>query len=256
LQSNLFPFRKEKVSGERLGAGLLPPINAFGSSRLWRWESKRSACPAKAGKHLATAKAGNSVLQAGCVLCDFGHWSFHPEQCRVCFFFCFARPPLFPQGENRKMFLTAENFYKNILGRQKSHPAIEAEWLRKIFLLLRSHVFLKLSAHGLQTLADGAVRLVAELVGNLFLLRLAFLAQGDQKAVNLRKGARKPLRSSMYASSLLSGEEKKSVQTATASGSFFCDLLQGSFKFFTNIIGIQRMRFVRFFTKQLSVLEV
>lgn len=177
-------------------------------------------------RYFATAKAGSRVLQSGCVLCDFGHWCFHPEQCRVCFFFCFARPPLIPQGENPKMFLTAENFYKNILERQKSHPAIEAEWLRKIFLLLRSHVFLKLSA------------------------------QGDQKAVNLRKGARKPLRSSMYASSLLSGEEKKSVQTATASGSFFCDLLQGSFKFFTNIIGIQRMRFVLFFTKQLSVLEV
>lgn len=45
-------------------------------------------------------------------------------------------------------------------------------------LLLRSHVFLKLSA------------------------------QGDQKAVNLRKGARKPLQSSIYASSLLSGEAK------------------------------------------------
>lgn len=179
-----------------------------------------------AGKHLATAKAGNSVLQAGCVLCGFGHWCFHPEPCRVCFSFCFARPPLIPQGENPKMFLTAENFYKNILGRQKSHPAIEAEWLRKIFLLLRSHVFLKLSA------------------------------QGEQDAVSFRKGARKPLRSSMYASSLLPGEKKKSVQTATASGSFFCDLLQGSFKFFTNIIGIQRMRFVRFFTKQLSVLEV
>lgn len=115
----------------------------------------------KAGKHLATAKAGNSVLQAGCVLCDFGHWCFHPEQCRVCFFFCFARPPLFPQSENRKMFLTAKKFYKNILERQKSHPAIEAEWLRKIFLLLRSHVFLKLSA------------------------------QGDQKAVSLRKGGKK-----------------------------------------------------------------
>ncbi len=41
------------------------------------------------------------------------------------FFFCFARPPLFPQGENRKMFLTAKKFYKNILERQKSHPAIK-----------------------------------------------------------------------------------------------------------------------------------
>lgn len=112
------------------------------------------------------------------------------------FFFCFARPPLFPQSENRKMFLTTKKFYKNILERQKSHPAIEAEWLRKIFLLLRSHVFLKLSA------------------------------QGDQKAINLRKRARKPLQSSIYASSLLSGEAEKSVQTATASGSFFCDLLQ------------------------------
>jgi hypothetical protein len=60
----------------------------------------------------------------------------------------------------------------------------------------------------------------------------------------------------MYASSLLSGEEKKPVPAATASELFFCNLLQGSFKFFTNIIGIQRMRFVRFFTKQLSVLEV
>lgn len=60
-----------------------------------------------------------------------------------------------------------------------------------MLLLLRSHVFLKLSA------------------------------QGDQKTVNLRKGARKPLQSSIYASSLLSGEAEKSVQTATASGSFF-----------------------------------
>ena len=44
---------------------------------------------------------------------------------RVCFFFCFARPPLIPQGENRKMFLTAKKFYKNILERQKSHPAMK-----------------------------------------------------------------------------------------------------------------------------------
>ena len=41
------------------------------------------------------------------------------------FSFCFARPPLIPQGENRKMFLTAENFYKNILERQKSHPVVK-----------------------------------------------------------------------------------------------------------------------------------
>lgn len=27
------------------------------------------------------------------------------------FFFCFARPPLIPQGEKRKMFLTPENFF-------------------------------------------------------------------------------------------------------------------------------------------------
>jgi len=65
------------------------------------------------------------VLQSGCVLCDFGHWSFHPEQCRVCFFFCFARPPLIPQGEKRKMFLTAKKFYKNILGRPKSLPVVK-----------------------------------------------------------------------------------------------------------------------------------
>ena len=51
-----------------------------------------------------------------------------------------------------------------------------------MLLLLRSHVFLKLSAHGLQTLADCAVGLVTELVGNFF-LRLAFLAQGKQDAV-------------------------------------------------------------------------
>ena len=51
-----------------------------------------------------------------------------------------------------------------------------------MLLLLRSHVVLKLYAHGLQIFADGAVRLVAELVGNLFLC-LAFLAQGEQDAV-------------------------------------------------------------------------
>ena len=52
-----------------------------------------------------------------------------------------------------------------------------------MLLLLCFQVFLKLSAHGLQTLADGAVGLVTELVGNLF-LRLAFLAQGKQDAVS------------------------------------------------------------------------
>ena len=41
------------------------------------------------------------------------------------FFFCFARPPLIPQGEKRKMFLTPENFYKKFLRRQKSHPAMK-----------------------------------------------------------------------------------------------------------------------------------
>ena len=209
----------------------------------------------KAGKHLATAKAGGRVLQSGCVLCGFGHWWFHPEQCRVCFFFCFARPPLFPQGENRKMFLAAENFYKNILERQKSHPAIEAEWLRKIFLLLRSHVFLKLSAHGLQTLADGAVRLVAELVGNLF-LRLAFLAQGEQEAVSFRKGGKETVAKFDVCVLITVGREEKVRPGSNGFGVVFGDLLQGSFKFFTNIIGIQRMRFVLFFTKQLSVLEV
>ena len=144
-----------------------------------------------AGKHLATAKAGNSVLQAGCVLCDFGHWSFHPEQCRVCFFFCFARPPLFPQGENRKMFLTAENFYKNILGRQKSHPVV------------------KLS--GCTMCSYCCVLMYSSNCPR----------RGTKRRSASERVARKPLRSSIYASSLLPGEKKKSVQTATASGSFF-----------------------------------
>lgn len=177
-------------------------------------------------RYFATAKAGSRVLQSGCVLCDFGHWCFHPEQCRVCFFFCFARPPLIPQGENPKMFLTAENFYKNILERQKSHPVV------------------KLS--GCTMCSYCCVLMYSSNCPR----------RGTKRRSASERVARKPLRSSIYASSLLPGEKKKSVQTATASGSFFCNLLQGSFKFFTNIIGIQRMRFVRFFTKQLSVLEV
>ena len=145
-----------------MARGFCPQINAFGSCRLWRWESKRSACPAKAGKHLATARAGDSraTIRMRVVL----FWSlvvspFHgvrvafssrtvPQGSQVTqflaagmfaslatlaalpvavasVFFCFARPPLIPQGENRKMFLTAKKFYKNILGRQKSHPAMK-----------------------------------------------------------------------------------------------------------------------------------
>ena len=44
--------------------------------------------------------------------------------------------------------------------------------------------------------------------------------------------ARKPLQSSIYASSLLSGEAEKSVQTATASGSFFLRLASRKFQVF------------------------
>lgn len=116
-----------------------------------------------AGKHLATARAGDSRATIRMRVVRF--WSlvvspFHgvrvafssrivPQGSQVTqkflplknaslatlaallvavasvFFFCFARPPLIPQGENRKMFLTAKNFYKNILERQKSHPAVK-----------------------------------------------------------------------------------------------------------------------------------
>ena len=57
-----------------------------------------------------------------CVTCDP---CGTPHSSRVCFSFCFARPPLILQGENRKMFLTAKKFYKNILERQKSHPVVK-----------------------------------------------------------------------------------------------------------------------------------
>ena len=142
------------------------------------------------------------------------------------FFFCFARPPLIPQGENPKMFLMAKKFYKNILERQKSHPVVKP----------------------------------SDCTMCSYCCVLMYSSNCPRRVTRRRSAservARKPLQSSIYASSLLSGEKKKSVPAATASGSFFCDLLQGSFKFFTNIIGIQRMCFVRFFTKQLSVLEV
>ena len=144
---------QKKGSGERLGAGLLPQINAFGSSRLWRWESKRSACPAKAGDSRATIRmrvvlfwslvvspfhgvrvafSSRTVPQGSQVTQKFLPLKFASLATLAALpvavasaFFCFARPPLIPQGENRKMFLTAKKFYKNILGRQKSHPAMK-----------------------------------------------------------------------------------------------------------------------------------
>lgn len=68
------------------------------------------------------ASDANIPAAKNCVTCDPCGTA---RSSRVCFFICFARPPLIPQGENPKMFLTAENFYKNIWGRQKSHPAMK-----------------------------------------------------------------------------------------------------------------------------------
>ena len=95
-----------------------------------------------------------------------------------------------------------------------------------MLLLLRSHVFLKLSA------------------------------QGGQKAVSLRKGGKETVAEFDVCVLITVGRGEKVCPGSNGFGIVFGDLLQGSFKFFTNLTGIQRMRFVRFFTKQLSVLEV
>ena len=73
----------------------------------------------------SAARVASDAIFSGrnfCVTCDPCGTT---RSSRVCFFFCFARPPLIPQGEKQKMFLTVENFYKNILRRQKSHPAMK-----------------------------------------------------------------------------------------------------------------------------------
>ena len=103
----------------------------------------------KAGKHLATARAGDSratirmrvvlfwslvvspflgvrvafssrtvpqgpqvtqFLAAG-IFASLAPLAALPVAVASAFSFCFARPPLIPQGEKRKMFLTPENFF-------------------------------------------------------------------------------------------------------------------------------------------------